>query len=151
MEYPVDWRVELNPKSVRTRGDVAFHSPTKNKIILSWDSLQQVKKKYTSLTKHVNEILKKIKKTAGVKSVEVLNQKEIEINKHKAIFMHLKVASTFFFRKREVFQGNWSLHAYCEQTERYFVLYGSTPPNEKWIEQEDIFKHMQKSFKCHSE
>ena len=153
VEYPVDWIVELNPKSSRTRGDVVFHSPTKDKIFVSWDSLQLVKKKYTSLTKHADKILERIKKTSGVESVEIIKQEEIEINKHKAIFRHLKVASlqtAFSFRKRVLFQENWSLQVYCEQTARYFVLYGSTRPNERWIEQEDIFNHIQKSFRCHS-
>jgi copper chaperone CopZ len=152
IEYPVDWTVELNPKSSRTRGDVVFHSPTKDKFFVSWYSLELVRKKYASLTKHANEIIKKIKKTSGVKSVEVIRQKEVEINKHRTIFMHLRVtSSSTFFRKREIFQENRALHMYCEQTARYFVLYESTRPNERWTEQEDIFNHMQKSFKCHSE
>ncbi|MFQ6081313.1 MAG: hypothetical protein ACE5OW_06570, partial [Candidatus Bathyarchaeia archaeon] len=110
-------------------------------------------KRYTSLAEQVNGVLENIKKTRGVKSVEVMERKELKINGHTGVFTHLKVTSVhgFFLKKRVVLQEFWSLHVYCEQTARFFALYGSSSSDERSLEQADIFKHMQKTFRCHTE
>jgi hypothetical protein len=39
LRIPNDWRVEFNPKGDRIKGDVAFHTPKKNRIFISWGPL----------------------------------------------------------------------------------------------------------------
>ena len=154
VDYPKDWRVELKPESDRNRGNVVFHSPTRDNMFVSWEILERVKKRYTSLAEQVNDVLENIKKSRGVKSVEVMERKELEINGHTGVFTHSKVTSIkafFFLRKRVILQELWSLHVYCEQTARFFALYGSSSSDERSLEQADIFKHMQKTFRCHAE
>jgi len=153
-DYPKDWRVELKPESDRNRGNLAFHSPTKDNMFISWEILERVQKRYSSLAEQVNGVLENIKKSRGVKSVEVLERKELEINGHKGVFTHLKVTSIhaiFFFKKRVILQELWSLNVYCEQTARFFALYGMSSSDERSLQQANIFKHMQKTFKCHPE
>lgn len=151
--YPQGWRVELKPESDRKRGNLVFHSPTRDNMFVSWEILERVKKRYTSLSEQVDDVLEKIKKSRGVKSVEVMERKELEINGHMGVFTHLKATSIhgLFLRKRVTLQELWSLHVYCEQTARFFAVYGSSSSNQRSPEQADIFKHMQKTFKCHAE
>ena len=153
VDYPKDWRVGLKPESDRNRGNLVFHSPTRDNMFVSWEILERVKKRYTSLAEQVNDVLENIKKSRGVKSVEVMERKELEINGHTGVFTHVKVTSiqAFFLKKRVILQELWSLHVYCEQTARFFALYGSSSSDERSLEQADIFKHMQKTFRCHAE
>jgi len=154
VDYPEDWRVELKPESDRNRGNLAFHSPTKDNMFISWEILERVQKRYTSPAEQVDSVLENIKKSRGVKSLEVMERKELEINGHKGVFTHLKVTSIhaiFFLKKHVILHELWSLHVYCEQTARFFALYGSSTSEEKSLEQADIFKHMQKTFRCHAE
>lgn len=145
--------MELKPESDRNRGNLAFHSHTKDNMFISWEILERVQKRYTSLAEQVNDVLENIKKSRGVKSLEVMERKELEINGHRAVFTHLRVTSihvVFFFKKRVILQELWSLHVYCEKTARFFALYGSSSSEERSLEQADIFKHMQKTFRCHA-
>jgi len=152
VEYPKDWRVELKPNSEKKAGEVAFQSPEKNRISVFWGALEEAEKTFASLEEHVKRTIEKVKKSRGVSSVEVVEQKELEINGHRAIFTHLKATSiqSFIVKRREISQELWSSHLYCQQTSRYFVVYGSPRSNEKLMEHTDVFKHMQKSFRCHT-
>jgi len=152
VEYPKDWRVELAPKSEKEAGDVAFHSPERDSMFVFWSVLEEAEKRYASLDEHVEQTIERVKKSRGVKSVEVVEEKKLKMNGHKAIFVHLK--ATFiqgFLRRRMVSREFWSSYLYCEQTARYFVLHGAPSSDERPMEHADIFKHMQKSFRCHTE
>ena len=151
VEYPEDWRVELNPKTEKETGEVAFQSPEKDRMFVFWGVLEEAKKTFASLDEHVDRTIQKVQKSRGVNSLEVIERKELEISGHRAIFTHLKATFTQgFLRRREVSQELWSSHLYCEQTARYFVLHGSPSSDERSKKHADVFKHMQKSFKCHT-
>jgi len=151
VDYPKDWRVELNPKSEKETGEVLFHSPEKDGIFVFWGALEEAKRTYASLDEHVERTIARVKKSRGVKHVEVVERKELEMNGHKAIFAHLKatIIRAFFLRRIMVSQQLWSFHLYCEQTARYFVVHGSTSSDERSMEHADVFEHVQKSFRCH--
>jgi len=153
VDYPKNWKVELKPESDRNRGNIVFRSPTMGNMLVSWEILERVKGRYNSITEQMNDLLENIKKSRGVKYVEVIERKEVEINGHKGVYTHFKVKSirSFFFKKRVVLQELWSLLVYCEQTARFFALHGSLGSYEKSSEQADIFRHMQKTFRCHAE
>ena len=151
VEYPEDWRVELNPKSEKKTGEVTFHSPERDRMFVFWGVLEEAKKKYASLDEHVERTIERVKKSRGVNSVEIVERKELEINGHRAIFAHLKATSIQgFLQRREVSQELWSSHLYCEQTARYFVLHEEPSSDERSKEHADIFEHIQKSFRCHT-
>ncbi|MDH5437417.1 MAG: hypothetical protein OEX76_00775 [Candidatus Bathyarchaeota archaeon] len=151
VEYPKDWRVKLNPKSEKKTGEVAFHSPESDGMFVFWGVLEDAKKKYASVDEHVERTIEKVEKTRGVKSMDIVERKELEINGHRAISTHLKATfiQATFLRRREVSREVWSFHLYCEQTARYFVLHGSPSSDERSMEQADVFEHMQKTFRCH--
>jgi hypothetical protein len=144
VDYPQDWRVELKPESDRNRGNLVFHSPTRDNMLVSWEILERVQKRYSSLAEQVDGVLENIRKSRGVKSVEVMEREELEINGHTGVFTHLKVTiiQGFFPKKRVILQELWSLHVHCEQTSRFFALYGSSSSDERSLEQAEIFKHM---------
>jgi hypothetical protein len=146
IDYPEDWRVEL--VGSKGRGLVTFRL-SRDKIFLTWDSLEEAKKRYASLVEHVDKSIREIKESRNVKSVEVIERKEVKINEHKGLFTHLKVVSTqrSLLKKRVLVHEGWTLHVHCEQTARFFILYGWS--DERLVEQADIFKHMLKSLKCH--
>ncbi|NIW13592.1 MAG: hypothetical protein GWN31_06590, partial [Candidatus Thorarchaeota archaeon] len=106
VEYPKDWIVELNPKSEKTTGEVAFHSPERDRMFVFWGVLEGAKKKYTSLDEYLEQTIQKVKKIRGVNSLEVVERKELKMNGHRAIFALLKVTfiQGFFLRRREVSQ-----------------------------------------------
>ena len=153
VNYPITWKVEIDPLSNRNKGNVAFKSPKNTYIFVSWGSLKKARKSYSSIDEHVNGVLRDIKKSQGVKKVELILSKPIEINTHKAKLTHVKlILSRFsilpFIKTKKSEQEIRSLHLYCDDSERYFVIYGTTTP-EKSDEQGDIFMSMIKSFQCH--
>lgn len=152
VEYPKDWRVESNPKSEKNTGDVAFHSPERDRMFVFWGALEEAKKNFTSLDEHVDRTIGRVKKSRGVNFLEVVERKELEMNGHRAIFTHLKATfiQRFFLRRRRVSQELWASHLYCEQTARYFVVHGSPSSEERSTEHADVFEHMRKSFRCHT-
>jgi hypothetical protein len=41
--------VEFNPKGDRIKGDVAFHTPKKNRIFISWGPLEEANKRFKTV------------------------------------------------------------------------------------------------------
>jgi len=151
--YPVSWKIELDPKSELHEGCVTFESPEKRHIAVSWGPLEQANERYSSLEEHVKGSIRRIKEDRKVKTVELVQSKDVHVNSHKAIFSHIKMV--FSTRKllpllrakmheREIH----SLHLYCEPSRRYFVVYGVTT-TDKSQEQGRIFENIIESFECH--
>ena len=67
---PTDWGVELNPKSTRKKGDVAFQSQKGNRVFVSWGSLDEAKR-FKTLEEHRDGSLNQVKKGRDVKSLDV--------------------------------------------------------------------------------
>jgi len=151
--YPVDWKVELDPKSERSEGNVTFKSPEKTHIVVSWGSLEKGKEKYSSLKEHARDSIKRIKKDRKVKEVELVQTRNVKVNSHKAILSHIRMV---FSTRRLLPLGKGKtherevrgLHLYCKPSGRYFVIYGVTTPN-KSLRQGRIFESIIESFICH--
>jgi len=151
--YPVDWKVELDPKSERSEGDVTFKSPEKTHIVVSWGSLEKAKEKHSSLEEHARDSVNRIKKDRKIEKVELIQTKNVKVNSHKAIFSHIRIV--FSVRKLLPFgKGKTherevrSLHFYCKPSMRYFVVYGVTA-SDKSVQQGRIFENIIESFGCH--
>jgi hypothetical protein len=151
--YPVDWKVELDPKSERSEGNVTFKSPEKTHIVVSWGPLEKGKKKYSSLAEHARDSINRIKKDRKIKKVELIQTKKVKVNSHKAILSHIRIV---FSTRRLLPLGKGktherevrSLHLYCRPSGRYFVVYGVTTTN-KSLRQGRIFESIIESFACH--
>jgi len=150
---PVTWKVELNSKSDRSEGDVAFKSPEKVNIFLGWGPLKKAEKRYSSLEEHVKDSLNRIKKNQGVKDIELVQSKVVQIGSHKAIFSHAKVILSKLtllpFTKAKTYEREVrSMHLYCKSSGRYFALFGEVT-SDKTLEHGEVFENMIKSFTCH--
>ena len=151
INFPFTWKIELNPKSTRERGDVAFKSDDGKKIIfLSWGNLEKAKKKYSSLREQVEACFKRMKKSPEIENVELIKSETLEINSHEADFNYVKVtrAKYGFFSKKTYQRDVLSVHLYCNHSNRFIVIYGSTDP-ESFSEYIEIFKTVMKSLICH--
>lgn len=151
--YPSTWKIEFDPKSDWTKGNVAFKSPEKNSIFLSWGSLEKTKKRYSSPEEHAQDSAKAVRKNPRVTRVETVQTKEVNIHSHKAIYSLLRVAfptptANPFKKGREEVMEVRSIHIHCDVSERYYVIYGQIELS-KSEEHEGIFKNMGESFKCH--
>jgi hypothetical protein len=151
--YPATWKVELNPKSDRKEGDVAFKSPERENFFVSWGPLEKAKKKYSSLEEHADDPFRRIKKNPSVRKVEFIQKTVMEINSHKAIFSHAKVTLSKpniipFTKDKTAEREIRCMHIDCEPTGRYFVVYGEMA-SDKASEYGEVFENMVKSFLCH--
>lgn len=152
--YPSTWKVEFDPKSDRTMGNVAFKSPERNNIVLSWGPLERAKKKYSSVEEHAEDSIKGVRKNPSVARVEIIQKKELDIPPHKAIYSILRVVfaspSMIPFKKgKEDVLEMRSIHVHCEVSDRYYVIFGQIAPS-KSEEHGEIFSKITESFKCHS-
>lgn len=149
IEYPDTWEVELNPKSERTAGDVVFKA-LHHRVFLSWGNLNSAKEKYGSLDKHVDAGIQKVKKGGDVRKLETLERRSISINGHEAIFSRYRVTlGVSFYAMRTAYREVSSVHAHCEQTGKFFVLYESVMGSSALTDSETIFEHMKMTFRCH--
>jgi hypothetical protein len=151
--YPTTWKVELNPKSDREEGDVAFKSPEKENFFVSWGPLEKAKKRYSSVEAHADDPFKRIKKNPNVRKIEFVQKTVVDVNSHKAIFAHAKVTLAKpsiipFTKEKTVIREVRCMHVHCEHTGRYFVMYGEMA-SDKASEYGEIFENMMKSFLCH--
>jgi len=152
--YPVDWKVELDPKSERSEGNVTFKSPEKAHIVVSWGPLEKGKEKYSSLEEHAIDSINRIKKDRKVKEVELVQTRNVQVNSHEAILSHIRmVFSTrrlLPFGKGKTHEREVrSLHLYCKPSGRYFVIYGVTT-TDKSLRQGRIFESIIEFLSCHS-
>lgn len=151
--YPNTWRVELDPKSERNEGNVTFKSPEKGNIVVSWGPLGKAKKRYSSLEEHVKDSIDRIRKESKVKKAELVQTKNVQVNSHKAVFSHIRMIFSLRrlwpFGKAKTFEQEvHSLHLYCRDSKRYFVVYGVTT-SDKSLQQGHIFENVIRSFVCH--
>ena len=149
VDYPNNCVIEFNPKSNRTQGDIALKSPNGYKLFLSWGDLDKVEKLH-GVEGHADYSIKRMKgsREATVKDVR---REATKVNGHAASFSDIKleiVRRGLFFNKTTRPQEVRSLHVHCDNSSRYFVLYGPAPP-EKSQEQTEVFAKMIQSFACH--
>jgi hypothetical protein len=153
--YPATWKIEFDPKSDRSKGDVSFKSPEKEVIFLSWGSLEKALKRFSSLEEHVKDSVDRIKKNTRVKKVETVQTREMTVESHRALYSLLKVTFSTpslvpFGKGKEEVQEVRSMHLHCDASERYYVMFEQIAP-DKSQEHENIFNNMMQAFKCHGQ
>ena len=148
-EYPTDCKLEFNPKFKREEGDVALKWPQNFNIFVSWGPLDKLKEKSTTLEDHANFSLDRIKKSVQGK-ISTIEPKETEVQGHKSLFNHVRVEvpRRGLFGGKSQYQEVRSLHLHCEESSRYFVIYGTTGI-EKSEQQGETVSSVIESFRCH--
>jgi hypothetical protein len=150
VEYPSTWKVELNTKSEHAKGDVAFKAKDNTRMFVSWGLLETAQKKYASLDEQVKGSVQRIKKDGQVGRMQVLDQKELQMSGHRALYTRLSatVQSTSFLSRSVGQRELWSAHLHCEKSGRFFVIYGSSHTEKELVEITDIYNRLRESFKC---
>lgn len=151
IDYPDLWTIELNPKSLHRKGDVAFKSPHGAKIFVSWGPLEEATKKYPTIEAHANGSVDQLKRNRDVKKISMIERKRIELSGHEAVYSHFVATIVVGFMAQS--QGERELisaHLHCDESRRYFVLYGAASTPENMVEQKEVFSPMRESFACHN-
>lgn len=145
--YPSTSRIELNPDSSWIKGDVAFKLENGVIIFISWGPLKEVRgKRYLTTEEHAQKTLERIQKSREVKKMELREHKKVSVNEHEGSFNLVSIVGSWgsFFRISE--KRVCSVHIHCEESGRYFVIYGDAAQTPETME---VFNQMISSFKCH--
>ena len=150
IDYPSVCSIDLNRKSKRASGDVVFHFPDKEKVILIWGNLEKAQKRFHTVDEHAEHGIKRISTSGPVKSCERVNKDSIEVNSHRAAYNCIKVnqSVSVFAKDKTVTRDGYSLHLHCQNSSRYFII--STLLSSKAPQHfGELMKTMMDSFKCH--
>jgi len=151
VDYPEACRVELNPKSRREAGEVAFRFPDGIKIFLSWGDLEKVSKHFGSAEEHANYSVDAMKKGKNVKNFERVSRDRMPLHSHEASVNKVRFeekALKILGRGQDTPREAYSLHVHCDKSNRYFILYTMAPVNDSKPFNR-IMESMWESFNCH--
>jgi len=151
-KYPKNARLEFNRKSTRKKGDLIFHLEEGFKVFLSWGSLEEAKKRYSTAAAQASGSVERSVKSTGGKLDGTPETRNLKIQDHDAVYTHARMLVEqrgFLFGTRRVTQDAYALHVHCEDSERYYVLYAFARP-EVSEELGKIFHPMMYSLKCHT-
>ena len=152
MDYPPVCRFEFNPKTQREKGDVVIHFPDREKVFLSWGKLDVVTKKYSTAEEFANHSIKSMGKSRNISKTDRVDEKSLMVNNHKAFYnkmqFHEMASAGFFGKGRTNVRTTCSVHLYCPNSSRYFVLYALLTPNAP-EDFDELFLEMVNSFRCH--
>jgi hypothetical protein len=153
LKYPEEWVIHPVIKLERLRGELAFSLNEQNatpKLMLSWKPLEQSKRKYNSAKEQAESTIKMMKKDASLKSLEIINHKEIEINGHKTAFYNVKVTlykpALIMVKPKFTVKIVKFAMLFCEESDRSITIYSETEETE---EKEDLFEEILSSLICH--
>ncbi len=150
VEIPEDWRIEFNAKNSRQRGDVAFHSPKNNVFFASWGKLEDAQRRFRSLEEHRDETMKRIRRDPNMKSVEIVTSARENVSTHEGLVSHVVAQRRRSFMSRsEPKHEIWSVHFYCPQTTRYYVVYWHVKVGDEYPDFGDRFMVIARTVACH--
>jgi hypothetical protein len=150
VDYPAISKLELNPKSKRNQGDIAFKVSPGYIIFLSWGEMEKIKPKFANPSEHATFSINRVRKSGAAKGFNELERRPQELNGHQAIFTHIRmepVRRGLFGRPPDP-QEVRSFHLHCLDSSRYFVLYGSIAAARS-EEQSAVIQRMIESLTCH--
>ncbi len=127
VNYPTGCRVEFNPKSKEYEGDVVFHFPDTSKIFLSWGELEKAVGNFQTVEGHAEHSLEKVRKSGNVKNFQKISEDIVDVNSHRAAFSVVsleEITVGLLTGKQSSPRRAYSIHVHCENSSRYFVIYG---------------------------
>ena len=150
VEIPEDWRIEFNAKNSRQRGDVAFHSPKNNVFFVSWGKLEDAQRRFRNLEEHRDETIKRFRSDPNMKSVEIVRSAMENLSMHEGLVSRVVARRRpGFMRRLESSHEVWSVHLYCPQTARYYVVYWQVSVGDEFPDFEDRFMSIARTLACH--
>lgn len=152
IEYPKAARLELNRKSTREQGDVVFHFHRREKIVLSWGSLEEARRHYDDANAQAVASIDRAKKSQQIRNMQCVERKDIPLKGHEAVYNHMRfeVVSRGILRERKIAeQETHSVHLHCPESGRFYVLYGSATSFPDASDQRSVLLAMTSSLKCH--
>ena len=150
MLVPRDWRLELNPKATRAKGDLVFHSPKENRFYVSWGEMSELEGRFKSLQEHRDKNIKQIQSGPDVKTVNVSDSYEERVSGHTALFSKVSADVKAGMFSRQVLERNmWSMHIYCEEGSRYYVIYCLLRDTAEYSDFGAAFKSWARTLVCH--
>ena len=150
IDYPNTWRIEFDAKSRRAESYVIFTSPENDMVFLTWGLLDKIGGKYDSVEAQAEASYSRIACGRDVTKLNPVETKTIELNGHRTILKHFVMERAIGLRMiRARSKEIWSIHLQCKNTDRYFIIYESTPDTSRSQEQSEVFNHMKDSFVCH--
>jgi len=152
VDIPDDWRIEFNPKSMREKGDVAFHSPHNNAFFVSWGKLDDAQRRFESLEQQRDESVKRVKSNPNVAMAKVELSSNEMINGHDGIVSKMvtqKRRGGMLSRSQDPPHDVWTAHLHCQQSSRYYVVYWDIRDSGEYPDVEERFRAIVRSFTCH--
>ncbi len=150
LSVPENWRVEMNPKGNQKKGDVAFHSPKGNRFFVSWGVLDDALKRFKSLDEHRDTSINQVRKGPDVAKVYVSDSREEIISGHRALYTRITASVRGGFMSRSTAERvMWSVHFYCPDQSRYYIIYCLLRDNEEYPDIGSVFRNVVASFSCH--
>jgi len=146
-----DWRVEVNPKAKRKKGDVVFHTPLGNRLFVSWGPLEDASRRFKTLEEHRDWNVEQIKKSPNLKEFDVSDKREYLINGHRALSAHVKASLKQGFGGRgTLVEDIWSVRFYCPNLSRYYVIYSQQRDAHEFKDFGQVFNSIVGGFRCHT-
>lgn len=150
VDVPDDWRIEFNSKNTRQKADVAFHSPKNNVFFVSWGNLEEARRRFKTLDEHRDESIRRIRKDPNMKKVEVAKSARQKVSTHDGIVSEvIAQRRSGLFGRNEPEHKVWSLHFYCPESSRYYVVYWHVKDSEEFHDAEGRFVGLSKTIECH--
>lgn len=151
VDIPEDWRIEFNAKSTREKGDVAFHSPKNNLFFISWGKLPEAQRRFKSLEEHRDATIKRIRGDPNMKSVDIVSSVKETLSGHQGIYSEVVAKKRSGLMSRgEPTHRIWSVHFYCPQRSRYYVVYSQIRVADEYPDFAEMFKGVVGTMRCHS-
>ena len=149
IKIPAGWRVELNPKSSREKGDVAFQSAKGNRVFVSWGPLSEAKR-FKNLEEHRDNSIEQVKKGSDVKSVCVSALKETTVSGHRALVSHVSATiRTGMIGRSVAGRDVWSVHFHCPNLSRYYVMFSMERDKTEFEDMGPVFESFVETMICH--
>lgn len=146
---PSDWRVELNPKSTREKGDVAFQSNKGNRVFVSWGPLVEAQR-FKTLEEHRDSSLNQVKKGSDVKTVDVSDLKETSICGHRALVSHISaLIRSGVMGRNTASRDIWSVHFHCPKALRYYVIFSMERDSSEFEDMGPVLESFVSTMVCH--
>ena len=152
MNYPEGWDVKVTRKIDRYQGSVLFSSQDGLTISVTWgfpESFTSGEEENPNITEGLEEALNRLRKTVGVRNLEVLDEQHFELQGHSGTLREMKVEILVgaIWAKKTAERRGVIAQFYCSEHERYFSLYGV--PTDKLDRLKEAFGVLTQSFKCH--
>ena len=151
IDYPPVCRFEFNPKTRRAKRRHSHTFSRQAESIPITASLVVVTKKFQSAGEFATHSIKSMGKSRNVGKTDKMAEEKLTINSHEAFYNMVRFYETpmgFFSKGKGVPRVTCSVHLFCKQSSRYFVIYALLTPTAP-EDFDKLFLTMVKSFHCH--